>query len=72
LNSLVNDRRRRAFLRPIVSIMMDILSGVKPLIVDVRQTRSSPSAPNLWACAGVVRRRAPFRRSRAEMSLVTA
>jgi hypothetical protein len=22
--------------------MMDILSGVKPLIVDVRQTRSSP------------------------------
>src|SRR6266550_5046003 len=42
LNSLVNDRRRRAFLRPIVSIMLDILSGAKPPIVDVRQTRSSP------------------------------
>src|SRR5712691_10667539 len=43
LNALVNDRRRRAFFEPIVSIMMDILSGAKPLIVDVRQTGSSPS-----------------------------
>jgi len=41
LNSLVKDRRGR-FARPIVSIMMDILPGAKPLIVDVRQTRSSP------------------------------
>jgi hypothetical protein len=43
LNALVNDRRRRAFFDPIVSIMMDILSGAKPLIVDVRQTGSSPN-----------------------------
>ena len=40
LNARVNDRRGR-FFRPIVSIV-DILSGATPLIVDVRQTGSSP------------------------------
>ncbi len=41
LNSGVNDRRGRAFFRSTVS-MMGILSGASPLMVDVRQTGSSP------------------------------
>jgi hypothetical protein len=41
LNSGVNDRRRRGFFRPMVS-MMGILSRAATLIVDVRQTGGSP------------------------------
>jgi hypothetical protein len=41
LNSGVNDRRARGFLRSMVS-MMDILSGAAPLMVDVRQSGSGP------------------------------
>src|SRR6266851_1862676 len=41
LNSGVNDRRGRGFFFAMVS-MMGILSGASPLMVDVRQTGSSP------------------------------
>jgi hypothetical protein len=41
LNSGVNDRRARGFLRSMVS-MMDILPGAAPLMVDVRQSGSGP------------------------------
>src|SRR5215207_5082324 len=41
LNSDVNDRRARGFLRSVVS-MMDILPGAAPLMAGVRQTGSGP------------------------------
>jgi hypothetical protein len=50
LNSGVNDRRGRGFLRSVVSIL-DILSGAVPLMVDVRQTGESPmDAVTLIGC----------------------
>ena len=42
-------------LRPIVSIMMDILSGVTPLIVDVRQTGSGPQYASAGQCSAVAK-----------------
>jgi len=58
LNSAVNERRGRDFLRSTFS-MMDILFGDKPLILDVRQSGSVPAPPNRhrsWSPAEYERR----------------